>query len=108
MEKLNQIKRGIIEKVVELYLYYIQGFEDGPRIEKRMLGYQKSFEKWCKRRGIALVAFKNKDDTIALSFVKEEAWDSQKEKVQQEVMDELLKEKGDEIESPYLPPEIHL
>lgn len=101
MEKIyNYLKdkyKILIEYLVTEYLFYFKGFEDGPRIERRMLKYQHEFDKWCRKRGIALVAFKNKDETIALSFVKEEMWDEQKDKVQQEIMDELLKEKGDEI-----------
>lgn len=102
---MQSLKKKIIEKYLDLYLYYVKGVEDGPRIEKRMLKFQQKVERMMKRRGIALVAYKLEDGQISMSYVPEEKWDEQKEKVQQQIMDEMMKEEGDKIE---VKPEEHL
>ncbi len=95
---MQNLKKKILETVIDLYLYYFKGIEDGPRIERRMLKFQKKVERMMKRRGIALVAYKLQDDSISMSYVPEQKWDEQQKRVQQEIMDEMMKEQGDKIE----------
>lgn len=102
---MEKLKKVILEKYLDLYLYYVKGIEDGPRIEKRMLKFQQKVERMMKRRGIALVAYKLADGQISMSYVPEEKWDTQQKEVQQQIMDEMMKEKGDTIE---VKPEEHL
>lgn len=99
-----KIYKKVLEKCLDLYLYYWKGIEDGPRIEKRMLKFQKKVQRMMKRKGITLVAYKLQDGNISMSYVPEQKWDEQQEKVQQQIMDEMMKEKGDEV-SPAKQPE---
>ena len=97
-EKLNNLWQKCKEKFVELYLYYIQGIEIGPRVERRMVKFQNKFERMMRRRGITLIIAQNPDKTISLSFVPEKTWNEQKAMVDAELakekseMDSKLKE----------------
>lgn len=100
-----KLKKNVLEKYLDLYMFYVKGIEDGPRIEKRMYKFQKKFERMMKRRGIALVAQKTPDGGLTMSFVSEKLWQAQIEKMKDETLkniDEVMKEKGDEIKSPYV------
>ncbi len=102
---LKNAQKKLTEKYLDLYLYYIKGVEDGPRIEKRMLKFQNKVQKLMDKEGIALVAYKLADGTVSMSFVPEQKWDAQQEVEQQKIIDEMMREKGDEIAAS---PENHL
>lgn len=69
------MKLWLNETYRDLFLYYVKGIEDGPRIEKRMLKFQKRFEAWMKREGVALIAQPQPEGGFTLSFAPEKIWD---------------------------------
>jgi hypothetical protein len=82
----------------DLFLYYIKGVEDGPRIEKRMLKLQGKFERWCKKNGVALIAFKGANDQISLSFVPEQKWDKDRAMYEAQMIEEAAKQPANAFE----------
>lgn len=74
----------------DLFLYYIKGIEDGPRIEKRMLKKQREFERWCSKNGVALIAFKGSQGEMSLSFVPEQKWDKDRAMYEAEMVKDAV------------------
>lgn len=92
---IETIKQKCKEKYVELFLHYVKHIDTGPRIERKMLAFQKKVQRMMKRRGIALVAYKVADGSVAMSFVPEERWDAEKK-----IAEEVLKAQAEEMKKP--------
>lgn len=89
----------------DLFLYYIKGIEDGPRIEKRMAKKQAEFERWCKRNGIALIAFKGPNNEMSMSFVPEQKWDKDRAMHEAQMVQEAVESQAESFTNNDFKPE---
>lgn len=78
----------------DLFLYYVKGIEDGPRIEKRMLKFQQKVQGMMEREGIALIAVKGPNEDISMSFVPEQKWDADKAAMEQKMVMEAMEQQA--------------